>query len=138
MNQKIIILTAFVLCQFSCKQLAYRKHIMDMSISFGSQGGFTGAKDEYILKGKGDVLQVKSFGEDTIRLKTIEKEELKKVFKMAESREAMSISLDTPGNLTNFISLYNGRSLVKSWRWAEGTEIPEEIKKLYTALNKLY
>lgn len=138
MKQKALVLAAVALCLLSCKQLAYKKHIRDMSVSFGSSGGITGAKEEYILKGKGDLLQVRSFGKDTVQIKTIEKEALMDVFKMAESREAMGISLDTPGNLTNFISLYNGDRLLKSWQWAEGTEIPEEIKTLYSALNKLY
>lgn len=138
MKQNILVLTAVFLCLFSCKQLAYKKHVQDLSISFGSSGGFTGAKEEYILKGKGQLLQIKAFGKDTTQLKTIEKQQLERIFKMAKSREVMAISLDTPGNLTNFISLYKNNNLVKSWQWAEGKEIPEEIKALYMALNKLY
>jgi hypothetical protein len=121
----------------SCKYVAYRKYAKGFSISFGQSGGFTGATSEYILNGKGYLSHIKEFSKDTTWLKTIEKKELKHIFKLAESKANMTTEYDKPGNMTKFIRFYKNGELIKNWQWSEGAELPSDLKELDSKLNKL-
>ena len=133
--KKTVIFTTIIILITGCKLLAYHKHAESLSVSFGSGGGFTGAVNEYILDGKGILKTVKPFSKDTVILKTIEKKVVKNIFKTLESKELKNISLDLPGNMTNFIRFYDKGKEIKSYQWPQGSDTPKELTELYKLLN---
>jgi hypothetical protein len=116
--------------------LAYKKYAESLSVSFGSGGGFTGAVDEFILNGNGALKSIKPFTKDTILLKTLAKKDLKTIFKTLESKSLSKIKLDSPGNMTNFITFSKAGKIVQKYQWSQGTTVPNEINQLFTLLNK--
>lgn len=122
----------------SCKHIAYRSHAKHLSISFGSGGGFTGAVNEYILKGSGELYEVKAFSSDTVHLKTIPKKDLKKIFKYSESDQIQKILQNESGNMYRFIKLYKDGTLKNNFQWPQGkTDLPAELNELNQLLNQL-
>jgi hypothetical protein len=134
---KVLFAILAVLLSTSCKQLAFGKYARRMTLSFGQSGGFTGAKSEYILTGKGQLFFIKEFTPDTSLLMLVPKNDIKRIFKLADSKNLKKIEMNTTGNMNRFIYLYCDGKHVKTWQWAEGTDIPEELKELNTRLNKL-
>jgi hypothetical protein len=107
-----------------------------LSISFGSGGGFTGAIEEYILRDNGVLERIavlKTFN-DTIRLKTLNKNETSDFFKKLSNDSMNQIELNEVGNITYFITLIKGKEIVRSYQWTDNSDIPTEIKLLYTTL----
>jgi len=108
-----------------------------MSISFGSGGGFTGAYNEFILNGKGNLSSIKAFTSDTSLIKKIDNKTLKKIFKALESKAIKNTTLNQSGNMNSFIKFYSNNKLIHSYQWADGAIPPQEIKDLYQTLNTL-
>ena len=137
MKTVILISLTVVFLAGSCRHVAFRKYARNMSISYGGGGGFTGAIDEYILKGTGALYRIKAFSHDTVLLRTIDKKTLKKIILYADSKKLRKTEMNTPGNMSRFIHLYRDGRQVRSWQWAEGADIPAELKELNNRLNKL-
>ncbi len=120
-----------------CKILAYKKYAEPLSISFGSGGGFTGARNEFILQGNGQLKAIKPFTTDTTVITTLSKKVYKSIFNQLESKTLSKLSYEKPGNMTNFITFYNKGELKKNFQWEQGSEIPKELKELYNTLIQL-
>jgi len=129
-----LISAVIILFSGSCKIIAYKKYAQKLNISFGSGGGFTGAYDEFLLNGKGQLSSIKPFSNDTSLLKTIDKKDFKNVFKTLESKLLQKIELNQVGNMNTFIKLYKNNQLIKSFQWADGATPSTELKELYNTL----
>ncbi len=120
-----------------CKILVYKKYAESLSVSFGSGGGFTGAVDEFILSGNGQLKSIKSFSKDTIVLKSLSSKEIKKIFKMLETKSMDNIKLETPGNMTSFIYFSKAGKITHKYQWPEGSSVPKEIAEIFKLLCQL-
>lgn len=135
--KKTIFFSLSVLLISGCKILAYKKYAEPLSISFGSGGGFTGARNEFLLLGNGQLKAIKPFTTDTTLLTTLEKKVYKSIFNKLESKTLKNLSYDKPGNMTNFITFYNKADMIKNYQWEQGSEIPKELTELYNTLTQL-
>ncbi len=120
----------------SCKHVAYGNYVKKLSLSFGQSGGFSGASNEYLLQGNGKLYHIREFSHDTMYVKTLRNEDIKEIFSKVESRDIKNISLDSPGNLNQFIRLFKQGEPIQAWQWAEGMEIPADLKDLHLLLEK--
>lgn len=132
--KNLLTIIACVTVLQSCNLFKHEKSPVPYVIRFGSRGGFTGALDEYILKGSGILQKIDHFRGDTTILKTLTKKETSGIFEKVTSEQFSNIYLDQEGNLNYFLKLMEGQLLVKSWQWTEGTEVPTEMKTLYREL----
>lgn len=123
----------------SCKFLAFKKYAENYTISYGSSGGFTGAVNEFILKGDGSLSEYKSLSKDTVFLKTIAKKDLKNIIKIIDSKNLANIKLDEASNMNSFVRIYKNGNILHSFQWPQGkTDLPKELQELHTQLTKLY
>lgn len=135
--KKAIFLPVCLLILMGCKTLAYKKYAKDLSISFGNGGGFTGARNEFILTGTGILKSIKPFTTDTTNRDTLSKKEYKAIFNQLESKPLKDLTQDKPGNMTCFITFYKKGELIKNFQWEQGAAIPKELQALYDQLIKL-
>lgn len=123
----------------SCKFLAFKKYAENYTICYGSSGGFTGAVNEYILRGDGNLSEHKSLNKDTVFLKTIIKKDLKNIIKIIDSKDLSKIKLDEASNMNTFIRVYKNGTILHSFQWPQGkADLPKELQELHTQLTQLY
>lgn len=137
-NNRILLTFIFSSILISCRFLSYKSYSKDLSISFGSGGGFTGEINEYILEGNGNLFLHKSLSNDTILLKNIEYKNIKNILKLSESNEIQLSNLKETGNMTNFIKIYKNGNQLKAISWPqEKTDLDLPIKVLNSKLYSL-
>ncbi|MCF6170967.1 MAG: hypothetical protein L3J31_05805 [Bacteroidales bacterium] len=119
---------------FSCsaqKELA-DKH--PRSLSFGSSGGFTNQSITFELKPDGKLWKFKGLENDSSLVKQLKKSQAKKVFKQALQLGLDTLTLNSPGNMSNFIRL-KSKTVDNKIVWAtDSNEAPAAITEFYQLL----
>lgn len=138
MKKLVLTLSVFMMIIFSsCKVFNYKKYAKKFQINYGESGGFTGATSEYMLKGAGELFEIKAFGTDTSKIKQLCNTEVKSLVKLATSKDLSKIKLNQTGNLVQFIKIYESGKLLHNFQWTKGSELPESLKKLHQSLIQL-
>jgi hypothetical protein len=133
-NRIFLFIALLITGLYACK-LSYGKQILKHNIYFGSSGGFTGARDEYVLKGSGNLYKINSSTNDTTFVKKADSKATRDIFKRAESETLLGINLNQPGNMNHFINIYDEAGLVKGFLWTEGSTLPQELNQFNALLN---
>jgi hypothetical protein len=98
----LLLIAVFCLQTLSCKSGDVYKKDKDLSIIFGSGGGFTGATEQYEINGKGSLIKVSLPG-DTALLPSISKSQREYLRQLVNSDSLSRISYNTYANMTSFI-----------------------------------
>ncbi|MFM6982571.1 MAG: hypothetical protein ACKOXF_00445 [Chitinophagaceae bacterium] len=129
----VIILFIIVSCQ--SKNL-YKKD-KDLSIIFGSGGGFTGATEQYELSGRGSLIKVGIPG-DTTKLPSMSKSQKRYLRQLVNSDSLSRISYDTYANMTSFMYVKVKGQQVYSFHWnGDSKVLPAPLFSLDSFLNTL-
>lgn len=102
-------------------------------VRFGSGGGFTGEVIGYELSHDGGMTLISH--EDTTQFKTIKRQEINELFRIAESIEQINVM--EPSNMYQYIEV-DYISSNKRWVWGkEFIDLPSEINSFYQRLSSL-
>jgi len=121
----------------ACKVFNYKQYAKKFQINYGESGGFTGATNEFMLQGAGELFEIKAFGSDTAKVKQLCNKDVKNILKLATSKKLSKIKLNETGNLVQFIKVYESGKLIQEFQWNKGNELPEPLKNLHKTLINL-
>jgi hypothetical protein len=123
----MIIATLFVLT--SCKTQ------QPFQLSFGSQGGFTGATTTYTVAEDGKVFKSSSAGQDKTQLTTLKKAQIKEIQTLIARLNVASPAVNNPGNMSSFLNLTkNGAHYDNLWPTGSPSGNPD-VDSLYRKLS---
>lgn len=108
--KKILMIIAALFVLTSCKTQ------QPFQLSFGSQGGFTGATTTYTVADDGKVYKSSSTGQDKTQLTTLRKDQIKEIQALIAKLNIASPAINNPGNMSSFLNLTkNGASYNNQW-----------------------
>ena len=104
-------------------------------ISFGNNGGFTGAQQRFELFENGQVFYIS--GLDTTEQKRLKRKETKQIFAKADKLYKSGIKENRVGNMTIFIRYFND-TIYSEWQWPTSgiKSVPTELAPLNQLLLK--
>jgi len=104
-------------------------------ISFGNNGGFTGAQQRFELFKNGQVFYIS--GLDTSEQNRLKKKQTKLIFAEADKLCKSGVKENKVGNMTNFIRYFDD-TLYAEWQWpTSGVKtVPTELAPLNQLLLK--
>lgn len=104
-------------------------------ISFGNNGGFTGAQQRFELFENGQVFYIS--GLDTTEQKRLKRKETKQIFAEADKLYKSGIKENRVGNMTIFIRYFND-TIYSEWQWPTSgiKSVPTELAPLNQLLLK--
>jgi len=109
----------------------------NLSISFGTQGGFTGQSIYYKLESNGKLWKFKGIQNDSSLLKQLKKGKVNKAFKQAFMLGLDTLKLRRPGNMNNFIEISSNKMQNKIL-WEKGnSETADYVSGYFNDLNNL-
>ncbi|MDQ3073636.1 MAG: hypothetical protein M3Q97_10285 [Bacteroidota bacterium] len=121
----------------SCRVYDSPAEYKGRQLKYGKGGGVTGAWEQYVLLGNGQVFY-RNF-QDTVyaELGYIPRKEAKKIFKGLIDAHFYAERFNEPGNMTYFI-FYKDNDESHGLQWGSGTfKTPQSILDLYNRLMKL-
>jgi hypothetical protein len=130
----ILLFLTLIALLIGCHSSRSAKKAKEPQISFGSGGGFTGLVEEFILHKNGTLFKVNAGGKDTVLIKTLDKKTTQAFFESISTNTMQKLELNQAGNMNYFVTLLKGREIVRSFHWTDGSDIPQELKKLYDDL----
>jgi hypothetical protein len=123
----MIIAALFVLT--SCKTQ------QPFQVSFGSQGGFTGASTIYTLDEKGKVFKSSTTYLGKTEVTRLKKDQIKEIQELIAKLNVASPAVNTPGNMTSFLNLTkNGANYNNLWPTGSPSGNPD-VDSLYRKLS---
>jgi hypothetical protein len=133
----LLLVTIFSLQIISCRSGDVYKKDKDLSIIFGSGGGFTGASEQYEINGKGSFIKVSLPG-DTTKLPSISKSQRQYLRQLVNSDSLSRISYNTYANMTSFIYIRVKEKPLYSFHWnGESKYLQAPLFALDSFLNTL-
>jgi hypothetical protein len=133
----LLLVTIFSLQIISCRSGDVYKKDKDLSIIFGSGGGFTGASEQYEINGKGSLIKVSLPG-DTTKLPSISKSQRQYLRQLVNSDSLSRISYNTYANMTSFIYIRVKEKPLYSFHWnGESKYLQAPLFALDSFLNTL-
>jgi hypothetical protein len=133
----LLLIAVFCLQTLSCKSGDVYKRDKDLSIIFGSGGGFTGATEQYEINGKGSLIKVSLPG-DTTKLPSISKSQRRYLRQLVNSDSLSRISYNTYANMTSFIYVKVKDKPLYSFHWnGESKSLQAPLFALDSFLNTL-
>jgi len=130
----LLILIVFMVSCSTPKQFAGSE---DLTISFGTQGGFTGQSIYYKLDADGKLWRFRGIQNDSSLLKQLKKGKVNKVFKQAFKLGLDTLEFSSFGNMNNYIEIINKNKQNKIV-WEQGSdEIGDVISDYFRDLNNL-
>jgi len=127
-----IVLLSFL---FACKaQTVKSGQWPNHRITFGNNGGFTGAQQRFVLFENGQLFYIS--GTDTAEQDKVKRKQIKAIFAEIEKVKATNFLVDRVGNMTNFIE-YQKDNEVLLWQWPTGgfKSVPDSISVLNQLLS---
>jgi hypothetical protein len=129
----LILIVLMVSCS-TPKQFADNK---DLTITFGSQGGFTGQDIYYKLDVDGKLWKFRGIQNDSSLLKQLKKGKTNKVFKQAFKLGMDTLKFQRPGNMNNYIEI-NSTKIQNKIVWEQGSDgINDVVPNYFNNLNNL-
>ena len=129
----LIILISIMSCNVP-KQLAENENL---SISFGTYGGFTGESVFYKLEANGKLWKFRGLQNDSSLFKQLKKGKVNIVFKQAFKLGVDTLKFQRPGNMNNYIEISSTEMLNKIV-WEQGSdEINDDVSNYFKDLNNL-
>jgi hypothetical protein len=134
------IITSMIILLFLFNSCSVTKNVYSIEkISFGNGGGFTGNIIEYSIDTNGTITKFEIITKKTITIKTIEKKDIRNIYRKAEELPLETYEFNYPGNTYNFIKvLKNGKEYYISWgdgKHSVKSEFEEFYNNLLTLLN---
>lgn len=122
----------FSSCTSSKKLAGFSKN----NLIFGSGGGITGMTNEYILHFDGTIEKMNSLTNEHTLIKTISKQQSKKLFRQYLNNGLDTLDFSNRGNMSYFVGFKND-SLTKKIIWGGGDEPPLKARQIYNDLIEL-
>lgn len=119
---KKILLFVVTLFFISCHD--YRRDFE--SISFGKGGGFTGKYDEYRIDNTGNIYKIDAKASKDIFVKLLPAKKCKEIFKMVSSSGIAKLKINSPYNMSSYISLVTKTDTVRLV-WGDPKKNPPQI-----------
>lgn len=134
----LLLLLLFTLVTIACRSQKIDPDQYDKPIIFfGSGGGFTGLSKQYCLTTDGDLYTKTSINGDWDRIQKGKAEDAQPYFSTIDSLNIQDIDINNPGNHYRYVE-YSTTQLKHRVTWGRNPdEIPEDLKLLYKALNKI-
>ena len=109
----------------------------DSLITYGSYGGFTGAKTTYFILPNGQVFISESTAIDTISYGRISASKAKKLDKRMRKANFAGIKMNSPGNMSYFITQTSAETEHKVVWGANGPTPPKELTEIHDLITTL-
>ncbi|HNW50181.1 MAG TPA: hypothetical protein PKH79_03805 [Prolixibacteraceae bacterium] len=134
MKKIFSVMVLFFLAISCCTSKHCVYELTDTQLFFGSSGGFTNAKLEYVLNDDGKIFKVE--GDSIHFIRKISRSQLKKLNQMLDDCKFKEIQLNSPGNMSYFMELKSSNGANKVV-WSEKTGNPVEViyKELFNLLK---
>jgi hypothetical protein len=111
------------------------EHYTGKKIVIGTEGGLVSMRNETIILYTGQVYYHNNVINEYKYLKTLDKKQLKTVFKLIRTPGLPGKRFNHPGKMITFLQYYKNQKLIKDYAWGEpGVEIPAALDKTYSGI----
>lgn len=129
--KKLLSLAFLAIIIMSCGVTGKFKKLDVETIEFGSGGGFTGIYTTYTID-----IEKKTLASGETMIKTLSKDDLKKIYDLVKSSDLHQVTVNKPGNMTYFIN-FKGDTLDNQLLWGDRDYKSPEAKMLYQFLTAM-
>jgi hypothetical protein len=129
--KKLLLLTAAITMLISCNTAKNGVYApTDFQVFFGSSGGFTNEKIEYVLNDDGNIFKIER--DSTFHYKKIAKKKVTNIQHLLNESDFGKVTQNTPGNMSYFISV-NSPEYKNKVIWNDGSS-NKQIANLFMKL----
>lgn len=98
-------------------------------------GGYSGQVQEYQVRNDGTIIKYNHISRDSTQVATIQKKQLKQVYKGFESYVIPNSEFNHPGNMYYFIKNMNGEKEEQIVWGDHEVKVPTEVQEYYNLLK---
>ncbi len=110
-------------------------HYPGKKIIVGTEGGIVSMRNETIILDNGKVYYHNNVIDEYKYLKTLDKKQTQKVFKLIRKPGLPGAKFTHPGKMSTFLQYYKNQKLKKDYIWGEpGVDIPSALDVAYSGI----